>query len=216
MKLVTVSAASVSYDTGPRFRSRSFLPLLLVLLALPLSTRATSVVAPSFSELVAEAQVIVRAKVREVRCAWVDSPQGRVIKTYVTLDVLKRLKGEATDELTLQFLGGEIDGESMRVSGMPRFVVGRTEVVFVSGNGRRFCPLVAMMHGRYRVQTDATSRREYVARDDGVPLESEHDVQLPQGGNGVANRLKSVSAAITPEVFEQKIAAEVTSHATQL
>lgn len=103
----------------------------------------------------------------------------------------------------------------MRVSGMPRFIVGRTEVVFVSGNGRRFCPLVAMMHGRYRVQSDTASRREYVARDDGVPLESEHDVQLPQGGNAVANRLKSVSSAITPEVFEQKITAEVASHVTQ-
>jgi hypothetical protein len=216
MNQKTVLAAPVSRETSPRFRSRRFLPILLVLLALLPSARATSVVAPSFSELVSEAQVIVRAKVREVRCAWVDSPQGRVIRTYVTLDVLKRLKGEATDELTLQFLGGEIDGESMRVSGMPRFVVGRTEVVFVSGNGRRFCPLVAMMHGRYRVQSDAANHREYIARDDGVPLESEHDVQLPQGGNGVANRLKSVAAALTPEGFEQKITQEVASHATQL
>jgi len=216
MNQKTVLAAMVSRETSPRFRSRRFLPILLVLLALSPSAQATSVVAPSFSELVSEAQVIVRAKVREVRCAWVDSPQGRVIRTYVTLDVLKRLKGEATDELTLQFLGGEIDGQSMRVSGMPRFVVGRTEVIFVSGNGRRFCPLVAMMHGRYRVESDTASHREYIARDDGVPLESEHDVQLPQGGNGVANRLKSVSAALTPEVFEQKIAAEVSSHATEL
>jgi hypothetical protein len=173
------------------------------------------VVAPTFRELVAEAQVIVRAKVKEVRCAWVDSPQGRVIKTYVTFEVMRRLKGEPPDDLTLQFLGGEIDGQTMRIAGMPHFFVGQTELVFIAGNGRRFCPLIGMMHGRYRVQRDGTSRREYVARDDGVPLESEHDVQLPQGGNGVANRRKSVSAALTPEVFEQKITAEVSNHANQ-
>jgi hypothetical protein len=98
---------------------------------------------------------------------------------------------------------------------MPQFVVGQTELVFVAGNGRRFCPHIGMMHGRYRVHRDATSRRDYVARDDGVPLESEHDVQLPQGRNAVASRLKSVSGALTPEIFEQKIAAEVSNHANQ-
>jgi hypothetical protein len=177
--------------------------------------RATSVVAPTFRELVTEAQVIVRAKVKEVRCAWVDSPKGRVIKTYVAFEVVKRLKGEPPDDLTLQFLGGEIDGQTMRIAGMPQFVVGQTELVFVAGNGRRFCPHIGMMHGRYRVHRDATSRRDYVARDDGVPLESEHDVQLPQGRNAVASRLKSVSGALTPEIFEQKIAAEVSNHANQ-
>ncbi|MSU50848.1 MAG: hypothetical protein EXS37_17465 [Opitutus sp.] len=187
-------------------RSCNFLLVLSNLLAFVPAASATSVVAPSFSELVAEAQDIFRAKVREVRSAWVDSPQGRVIKTYVTFDVLKRLKGQAPAELTLQFLGGELDGESMRVAGMPRFSVGQTELVFVSGNGRRFCPLVAMMHGRYRVQTDSASGREYVARDDGVPLESEHDVPLPQAENGIVNRLKRVSAALAPDVSETSIA----------
>ena len=175
---------------------------------------ATSVVPPSFAELVNEAQLIVRAKVTSVHCAWVESPHGRVIKTYVTMEVLRRLKGEAPAELTLQFLGGEIDGQAMRVSGMPRFAVGQVEIVFVSGNGTRFCPLVAMMHGRYRVQTDPAIKREYVTRNDGVPLESEHDVQLPQEGNGIANRLKRVSAALSPDSFECKIAEEVARHVT--
>ena len=36
---------------------------------------ATSVVAPSFPELVAEAESIVRARVVGLRAAWIDSPQ---------------------------------------------------------------------------------------------------------------------------------------------
>ena len=171
--------------------------------------RATSVVPPTFPELVREAQVIVRARVTAVRCGWVESPQGRAIKTFVTLTVQKRLKGAAPAELVLQFLGGEIDGQGMRVEGMPRFVEGQTDILFVVGNGVQFCPLVAMMHGRYRVLTDATSARDYVARDDNVPLESEQDVQLPQGTGAVSSRFKPAAAALTPEAFEQKIAAEV-------
>jgi hypothetical protein len=138
-----------------------------------------------------------------------------VIKTYVTFAVLKRLKGTAPEELTLQFLGGEIDGQSMTVSGMPQFRVGQTEIIFVAGNGVRFCPLIGMMHGRYHVQTEAGASREFVARDDGVPLESENDVQLPQGAGSPGNRFKHAANALSPESFEQKISEEVRRHAAQ-
>lgn len=177
------------------------------------AARATSVVAPSFPELVGEAQTIVRAKVTAVRCAWVDTPQGRAIKTFVTLAVQKRLKGEAADEMVLQFLGGEVGGQGMRVEGMPRFAAGEVTILFIEGNGVQLCPLVGMMHGRYRVLTETQTARDYVARDDGVPLASEQDVQLPQGTGAVASRLKPASAALTPDAFEQKIAAEVGRHA---
>ena len=191
-----------------------WLVLALVFLALGLSVgRATSVIPPSFPELVNEAEFIARAKVKSVRCAWVDSPQGRIIKTYVTLEVQKRLKGEPPSEITLQLLGGELDGQSMRVAGMPQFTVGEIEIVFVKGNGVRFCPLIGMMHGRYHVQSDAT-RGEYVARSDGVPLENESDVQLPQGQSAVVDRLKSVANALSAQSFEQKIAHEVTRRAS--
>jgi hypothetical protein len=175
--------------------------------------RATSVVAPSFAELVMQAELIVRARVVGVRAARVESSRGPVIKTYVTLAVEKQLKGTPVPGLTLELLGGELDGEGMRVAGMPRFTEGGVEILFISGNGVRFCPLVAMMHGRYKVLTDAAGSRDYVARNDGVPLESEHDVQLPQSANPLAPQLKRVSAALSAGTFEQRIAAEVSRRA---
>lgn len=211
----TPSPAACAWIRSLQFLRSGFVWLILLSLWPTVAVRATSVVAPSFPELVAEAQTILRVRVREVRSAWSDSPQGRVIKTHVTFTILKRIKGDAPDELTLPFLGGEVDGESMHVAGMPRFKVGDRDLLFVSGNRRRFCPLIALMHGRYRVQTDGASRREYVARDDGVPLESEHDVQLPQPGNAMANRLKRVSAALAPDEFERRIVAEVARHESQ-
>jgi hypothetical protein len=194
-------------------RLRAIVLLWLLLFAFGPLARATTVTAPTFDELVNEAQTIVRARVLEVRSAWAESPQGRVIKTYVTVAVEKQLKGTAAPQLTLAFLGGELDGQGMRVSGMPQFAVGQVEVLFISGNGTRFCPLVAMMHGRYHVQTDPASGREYIARNDGVPLTSEHDVQLPQAGNPLERQLKPVSAALSPAVFEQRITNQLSRRA---
>ncbi len=199
-------------------RTRRTLPGLLVfLLALAVlcPARATTVTPPSFSHLINEAQTIVRARVVGIRCEWADSPQGRVIKTHVTFSVQKRIKGDAAPEITLRFLGGEIGSEGMRVSGMPSFEVGQQEFLFISGNGIRFCPLVAMMHGRYRILTDPTSSLEYVARNDHVPLSSEHDVQLPQSGNPLEFRFKPASSALTPLAFEQRITSEITRRVTQ-
>jgi hypothetical protein len=200
-----------AFSVPQKFLSAACALLLFVSSAL----HATTVIAPTFDELVNEAQVIVRARVLAVRTAWAESPQGRVIKTYVTLRVEKQLKGTSATELTLAFLGGELDGQGMRVAGMPQFTVGQTEILFVAGNGLRFCPLVAMMHGRYRVQTDATTGRDYMTRNDGVPLVSEHDVQLPQAGNPIERQLKPVSAALSPAAFEQRIASQILRRAAQ-
>ena len=195
------------------FRVRALAAAVLLLLGSGY-LHATTVVAPSFPELVAEADTIVRARVVEVRAAWADTPQGRIIKTFVTFAVEKQLKGRgAGAQLTLSFLGGDLDGESMRVEGMPRFTAGQREILFVSGNGTRFCPLVAMMHGRYHVLTDPATSRDYIARNDGVPLVSEGDVQLPQPGNVLERRTKTVSAALSPAAFESRIVSEITRRA---
>lgn len=119
------------------------------------------------------------------------------------------MKGKTSAELTLQFLGGEIDGQSLKISGMPRFTIGQTDLLFVTGNGKRACPLIGMMHGRYRVQPSQDGTREYITRNDGVPLESENDVQLPQPAPAAVAQLKSAAAALSRDSFEQKIAQEV-------
>ena len=163
---------------------------------------------PTFPELVAEAETIARAKVTARECRWATSPTGRVIKTYVTLAVLKTLKGAARETLTLEFLGGELDGEGMRVEGMPQFAVGEIEIVFVAGNTVRFCPLIAMGHGSYRVLTEPVSCGRYVERDARSPLTSEREVQLPQAETASMANADRVSAALSPEAFEEKISAE--------
>ncbi|MFM7751110.1 MAG: hypothetical protein ACKPB0_11940, partial [Opitutaceae bacterium] len=156
-----------------------FLAALLTLLSAIPTLRAMSVIPPTFAELVAEADAIVRARVVSLQPYLDRTPAGEVVRTRVTFDVEATLKGRHQGGLTLEFLGGEVDGRGLRVPGMPTFAPGATELLFVTRQGAGLCPLVAAAHGRYRVLTDRTTGREFIARNDSTPLASEHDVQLP-------------------------------------
>jgi hypothetical protein len=190
-----------------------FLSVLVLALA-PLLGHATTVVPPSFAELVNEADAIYRGRVTAVEPRRVERPDGsNVIKTFVTVAVDKVLKGPDEKEVTLQFLGGTIGDERLAVSGMPSFNVGDREFVFVQKNGIQFCPLVALMHGRYRVLHDDAAGRDYVARDNRAPLTDVSEVELPMNAVPATVRAATdhaaVSRALSPAAFEASIASEV-------
>jgi hypothetical protein len=178
-------------------------------LAAGVVAHATSVTPPSFSELVSEAQVIARGTVTSVSARWVDAPQGRMIKTFVDFTVEKRIKGNPAATMTLQFLGGTVGTDTMHVSGMPEFKVGQTDILFITGNGIQFCPLVRFGHGRYHVRTDAASHRKYVTRNDESPLASVADVKVPETDHPVAKAIRSAEAALSPDEFETQISDEL-------
>jgi hypothetical protein len=178
-------------------RSSLLFFLLLAGLAGASPARATSVIPPSFPELVAEAEAIYRGRVSRVEARRVEhSDGGSVIKTFVTFAVERVLKGPGQTEVTLEFLGGTVGDETLTVTGMPVFAMGDREIVFVQKNGMQLCPLVALMHGRYRVKRDESGAREYVARDNGMPLTNVAEVELPMVA--LPGQVRTARAAITP------------------
>jgi hypothetical protein len=191
---------------------RSF---LLLLLAFAPCANGTSVVPPSFAELVNEADAIYRGRVTAVQARRVERAdgEGSVIKTFVTFTVERVLKGPAHKEVTLEFLGGTIGEERMEVTGMPKFNLGAREIVFVQKNGAQFCPLVALMHGRYRVLRDETTTREHIARDNGMPLTTTAEVEMPMtalpGPLRAASAANASARALTRDAFEASISSEV-------
>lgn len=174
---------------------------------------AMSVVPPTFPELVAEAETIVRGTVTEVRTEEFDSPQGRGVRTLVTLQVERTLKGTPGATLTLSVLGGTVGRRTLGIAGMPQFQVGQREIVFVAENGRVFCPLIGIGHGRYHLRADAATGREYVARDNGVPLASTDEVVMPLANSAPLARLKSPASGLAPAAFEASISTTVTQQA---
>ena len=173
--------------------------------------RATTVVPPTWAELVGEADAIHRATVTAVSSRRTIAPDGSpIIKTYVTLAIARTLKGESRSELTLELLGGTADGRTLTISSMPHFVVGATDYVFVQRNGVQFCPLVAMRHGRYRVQREAGSGREFIVRDNGTRLTALDQVALPMTSLPPAVLAAAATGVgLTPAAFESAIATEL-------
>lgn len=162
---------------------RLFGSLVLFILALVASTRATTVRPPTFPELVGRAEFVAETTVKSLRSEFVYRGADRAISTFVTFTTREAIKGAVPAEFTLEFMGGSVGEEAMEVEGMPRFEPGQHDVVFVEKRSGQLCPLVTLGYGRYRVYTDASSSTPLIARDNGVPLEDVSEVNLPMPTN---------------------------------
>ena len=132
--------------------------LLAAIIALAPAAQATTVIAPTFDELVDQAEVIFQGKVTDVKSMWAGEGGQRHIVSYVTFQIEESLKGNPGQSYTIRMLGGTVDGETMEVSDAPKFVVGDKDILFVQNNGSQFIPLVGIMHGRFHVQRDRSGR----------------------------------------------------------
>jgi hypothetical protein len=176
--------------------------------------RATTVNPPEFADLVNQSDYIVRAVVKSVDAKREQTAQGNIIYTYVELDVSEAIAGKPPSPLVLRILGGRVGKKEMILEGAPQFKVGDEDILFVQGNGRQIYPLVAIMHGRYPIQREKDTGREFVARSNQAPLHSIAEVARPIVENGAAQApalMKSPASALTPSQFVQQIRAAVKS-----
>jgi len=130
---------------------------------------ATTVIPPSFDDLVSRAEMIFQGTVTDVRSEWTGEGGQRHIASYVTFKVDDAIKGNPGPKLTLNLLGGTVGAETMEVTDAPKFKVGDRDILFVENNGTQFVPLVGIMHGRFHVQKDENGR-DVVLTNDGAPL----------------------------------------------
>src|SRR6185369_13258900 len=107
--------------------------------------------------------------------------------------VERALKGTPGETVTLSLLGGKAGRHTLRVLGMPEFKIGDREIVFYAGNGSTICPLISGGHGRYHVRHDASLNRDFVARDNGTPLESTDEISVPLEGAALVAARKSAA-----------------------
>ncbi len=130
---------------------------------------ATTVIPPTFDELVDQADCIFQGEVTNVKSEWVGEGAQRHIMSYVSFKVADSLKGTTGANYTIRMLGGTVDGESMGVSDAPVFEVGDKDILFVQNNGSQFIPLVGIMHGRFRVLKNEAGQ-EVVTDSENVPV----------------------------------------------
>lgn len=151
---------------------KKFTRLFLLLIALigASSLHGTTVIPPTFDELVNRAQVIFQGVVTDVRSQWIGEGAQRSIVSYVTFKVEDAVKGKPGATYTMRMLGGTVGDQTIEVTDCPKFKVGNRDILFVENNGSQFVPLVGIMHGRFRVEREEASGREVVKTNEGEPL----------------------------------------------
>jgi hypothetical protein len=149
-------------------KSIRFLFVVSCLVVAMVSSRATTVIPPTFDRLVTDAEMIFEGTVTGLRSEWTGQGNERHIVTYVSFKIEDPIKGAVGAEYTIRMMGGTVDGQTMEVTDAPRFKVGDRDILFVEHNGTQFIPLVGIMHGRFHVQADDKGANEKVAKDNGA------------------------------------------------
>jgi hypothetical protein len=158
----------------------------LAVLAVAVPAFSTTVVAPTFDDLVRRSELVIVARVVATRSEWVDSRSGRSIVTDVTVSIEQTLKGPTFAERSLEFLGGTVGEDTLHVDGMPEFRVGDRAVLFLNETGRPASPIVGFMYGWFRIVQDAATGVDMIRTHDGRPLASTEDVGNPRPAPRVA------------------------------
>ena len=148
---------------------RSLVLVFLVSVALS-AARATTVIPPTFDELVTKAQIIFEGTVTGLRSEWTGQGTDRHIVTYVSFKIEDPIKGATGGDYTIRMFGGTVDGHTIEVADAPRFKVGDRDILFVENNGTQFIPLVGVMHGRFHVVADNNGANEKIAKDSGATV----------------------------------------------
>jgi len=174
------------------------------------TVQGTTVTPPEFTQLVKEADYVVRAVVKSVDVVEKANHGQRVMPySLVEMEVKQVIVGTPPRPLILEVLGGKVGDREMFISGAPKFTVGEEAVFFVQGNHTQIFPLARMMHGLYPIRKEATTGREYVARSNGEPMANTSEVSQPmrEVGVSVAQITAQAKQALTPDNFATQIRA---------
>ncbi|HKB12489.1 MAG TPA: hypothetical protein VKD69_17630 [Vicinamibacterales bacterium] len=179
-------------------------------LSLSAFVEATSLIAPSFEELIAQADAVFESEVIDAQAHLLTDRDGEMIVTDVRFRVDKVLKGAPASTVVLQFLGGEVGDVGLRVDGVPRFVRGDRDVLFARTAQGLASPLVGMMHGRVRISGARSTSVQYVQFFDRTPLRD-----VTSLGARTAQPAFSSRPAMSLAAFESAVAGEVARQAAE-
>ncbi|HEV7428195.1 MAG TPA: PKD domain-containing protein [Thermoanaerobaculia bacterium] len=132
-----------------------------VLLLLASAASATTIVLPTDDQLIRKSPVIVEGTVISSTPVLRDGG----IWTETKLSVDRTLKGDASSELTIREVGGEIDGRITKVFGSPVYQPGERVMAFLTPTSRGDYQTIDLFVGKFSEERAANGRR-FLVRDD--------------------------------------------------
>jgi len=184
---------------------RRALALAALVWVLSVATGTTIGIAPTFDELVEQADTIFFGEVVNLRSSSEKNRDGRVIVTRVTFKVFQTLKGREAIQAQLEFLGGTIGDVTLNVEDVPQFKIGDRDILFVNTADRSVSPIVGLVHGRFRVVRDPVTGQDIVRRHDGTAIRSAASIDP-----------SATAALFGPELSVLQFEAEVTRKLAEL
>ncbi len=163
--------------------------LALMLVAIPAG--ASTFLAISRGELVAQSDAVVQGTVVKVNSFWDES--GRIIVSEAMIQVQEKIRGNAPSVVVVRTYGGEVGDIRVDAPGFPKFERGERVLVFLTNAGAT-AEVTAYSQGQYRIVRDKA----------GV------EIAVPTIGHGVRLLNPDGSAAPAPkavrlDTFKQMI-----------
>jgi hypothetical protein len=186
-------------------KKTNYLLVVGSLIASAVSLSATTVIPPTFEQLVDQAQVIFQGTVTRVNAEWVGEGADRHIATFVTFEVKDALKGAPGKTYTMRQFGGTVEGETMGISDAPQFTVGDENILFVENNGSQVVPLVGIMYGQFHVRKNGAGQ-ELVTTNEDQPL-----TDVSKLGHDEAAASAAPAPAMTATAFKAAIQSRLQS-----
>ena len=105
----------------------------------------------SFERLIAEADVIARGRVDELKTR--QDSDRRSFTTVVTFSVERQFKGPKISSLAIEQPGGSIGDLAQGVPGLPEFSSGESVIIFLKRQRRDVYRVVGGKQGKFSVKT---------------------------------------------------------------
>jgi PKD repeat protein len=132
-----------------------------VLLLLASAASATTIVLPTDEQLIRKSPVIVEGTV----VSSMPVLRGEGIWTETKLAVDRTIKGDATGELTIREVGGELGGRITKIFGTPVYTPGERVMAFLTPTSRGDYQTIDLFIGKFSEQRAVNGRR-LLARED--------------------------------------------------
>jgi hypothetical protein len=129
---------------------RQFLFTCLLSLIFAMPAHAMSVLPLYLDEIINDAAIAFQGKSLENHSER-DLQTGSIV-TYSTFEVQEVLKGEVGAKHTIKQIGGKLEGETHRTTGVPTFTVGESYVLFLYGvSAAGFSSPVGLEQGKFNI-----------------------------------------------------------------
>jgi hypothetical protein len=142
--------------------------LLALVLTAALPVGASTFVALTPDQLVAQSDAVVQGEVLKVNSFW--TPEGRVIVSEALVRVTETIAGSSPDVLVVKTYGGTVGGFTVKAEGFPGFKAGERVVLFVQNQADGSVEVTGYRQGQYRVAFQRGVEKAIPTLEEGVNL----------------------------------------------